>query len=224
MTRLFAALAFAAAALAWWLTEQDRKSPVALDLVEWQARLPAPLWVLLLAVALAATVVHAIGRWSFRQRIAGGRAGAVAPVVRPASTAPPSRPLAMGNEPDWFAALAGRARRIQFQPGARLLFDTAVGVPFLLEVGNQSPEQARRSIDLFVTFLATVPEPPRARVNFLEAAPELGNRKHLVAGIARQHLPHGSFSLVEAGPGVDLLFPKPDPCWPLDRRIASAAR
>lgn len=201
-----ALLLFAVAGGLAWLTFADRASPLALTIVEYNDLLPLPLY----AVAGLAGVVCA--GIALAQRM--GRASAAAPApARARGQAPTLRAVQGGAGAGFRDQVTGQAAALTLPPGARLVLDPAVGVPFRL-VLEQVPEgRAKRAVGTVGRFVASLPTPPRLQVQFVDCPPSQQPVHVLVRGALSAHLPRGSFKVVNHVDRVDVMFHEHDPVW-----------
>ncbi|HND29185.1 MAG TPA: hypothetical protein PKY30_21315 [Myxococcota bacterium] len=194
MTRSFYIfLIFLAVGLAW-LSYGDRMSPLAVTVVEVDQRLGVPANVIVGAVGVIGLLL------SLRNSI-GSRD--VAP--------PPRRAPAQGLDTDWKRRVHEDAAGLPLEVGAHIEHDKA-GVALTLVLQRLPPERARRCIDVFCTFLARIPAPPRARIRFVDCADAGLPRHNIVQGIARRHLGE-SLHVTAHDDMVDIRFLQPDPRW-----------
>lgn len=189
----------------WYLSAADRMTPLALRVVELEGQVGVPLWMPGLVVTTAAALLA----W-----LEARPARPSPPRATPRSV--PSRveaPAAAPREGEWYAAARAAAHALPLAPSGEVRFDEAVGLPFTLRLRGATVEQARRRLELYVAFLASVPTPPKGRV-YLESSPDVQVAPiHLVNAAMKRHFAAEDYQVVNHGSGVDVLFVRPDPRW-----------
>lgn len=203
---LLLVLALLATGGLYYLGQVDRLSPLAMNVVELQTTVGFAPWLIGLGlVVLAAANVALAPR-------------APAPVTRqrdprqaPARRSPAPSPVR--TDGDWYAAAVQAARAMPLEPQGKLRVSEAVGVPFTLVLQRATVEQARRRLDTYAAFLASIPTPPKGRV-YIESSPDIQIAPTILVGAAlKKHLPADSYYVMEHGGAVDIVFPTPDPRW-----------
>ncbi len=198
---------FALSGALYYLIQVDRRSPLALTVVEHNDVLPLPL----AAVAGLLGVVCAGFGLAARLRQLDTTAAAPAP-TRSRGHAP--RVAAQAGAPAGFRdRVTGQAAALELPPGARLVLDPAVGVPLRL-VLEQVPEgRAKRALSTVGQFLASLPTPPRMQVQFVDCPAAQQPLHVLVKGALSTALPRGTFKVVSNLDRIDVLFTEHDPVW-----------
>lgn len=216
--RLATVVLFLVTAALYYLEEVDRMSVAALWAVEWEGRLGVRPWWITAGAAIAALGAGFVPRSRPvpsppRGRVAS-RSDAPIPVhgQGPRSTAPASvePPTVVAEDVD--AAYAA-AKRLRFGRGASLQLDRQEGVPFTLVLDRTTPEQARRALETYAGFLASIPRPPRARVQLKDVEPGAVPWNRQVQGAMKPFFPLGAFQVVSQISWVDVVFDRPDPAW-----------
>ena len=213
MTR-FPFLMTVAAAGAAYLSVADRKSSLALNIVEVETNLGAPLWLILGGLAVASVALNKLTR---RPRPEPASMTSSGPASRPAPKRDPlpnspSR-ASIGPEDDWLQSIIDSAKNIDLPSGARMTHKPEGTTPFELFLEHAPPERCRRSVTAVAQWLATVPLPPRIRIHF-KNCPEGGSpRHHQVAGAIASVMPRGSFKVTSGLDSVDVQFLHADPLW-----------
>lgn len=203
MRRQAALLLLFAASLLMWFSIQDRVSPTALLVVEWEGRLGLSLWIpvgIAGGVLLLSTLLPGP-----RRRVAEDRPRTPAERITTGK-------IKLGI-PAWLDDVRTRARALDWEPGAWLRLDDGPQTPVGLILDRVSPERARRSLEVLARFVASMPTPPRVRVVFRDCAPGPVPRRALVTGAFRQSMPGAEFQVGEAGTELLVLFARPDPRW-----------
>ncbi len=198
---------FALAGGLYYLAYIDRKTPLALTVVEYNDIGLLPLFSLTALVGGVFVLLHLRGRWaeSARKEAAAAR-----------GPRPPTRLHAVSGGRDNLSfrdRVLSRARSLPMEAGARLEVDPAQGVPLRLVLEEMPPGRARRAIDGFGLFLASLPTPPRVQVDFVRCPPPPQPLTVLVQGALSQHLPRNSFKATGHADRVDVLFFEHDPTW-----------
>ncbi len=192
-----------------WLSYGDRRSPLALDLVEWDTRLGVPVCGIVAAVGLLLLVASFLGRKTStptaRRRSPPRRARPAKRSADPVSDAPTGE--------GWLAEVVAKANALVWEEGVSLTVDAGPNVPFELRLHRATPERIRRSVGIFSAFLSAIPTPRRARVVFDECLESEVPRHKQVEGIFRRHFPMGSVRSVGSRDHVDLVFARPDGRW-----------
>ena len=200
-----------ASAIAFYLLSIDRKSSIALGLVEIEGMVGVPLApmlacaaVLLFSLSHLRTLFEAPAPDTNRRR------------HRPQPSVPAPRAMAVASPlpgSNWSDVAIAAAKEIPFPAGARLTFDPTRPTPIHLHLEHAPPERCKRAISLVGQWISMVPTPPRIRVSF-EGCPEGGApRHHQVSGALAQHLNRADFKAVSALDAVDVIFTRHDPRW-----------
>ena len=190
-----------------WLSYGDRRSPVALQVVEWDGLLGIPLASIALGLGLAFLLVGILK--------SVGRRMPPAPPPR----APPPRPRRIGAPAgaampdDWRGAAEAAANDLLLEDGARLEGGVSPGLPYVLVLQRMPRERARRAIEAYAGLLAGMPTPPRGRVTVAEVEGPGAPMHHLVAGLLSRHFGREAFSVVPTEGRVEIRFNQPDPRW-----------
>lgn len=194
-----------------YLTVVDRMSPAALYAVELDTRAGVPVWAILVAAGALLTV-RAL--WGKRRKPAPVEerlrrkydARARAEDQRSAAAA------RSAGASDWKTDVFNQARALPLEPGIRVqLGHGAAPLGLLLERTTQ--EKARRNIDAFARFLATIPAPPRVSLDFRGCPPPATPWGKMVEGVFRGHFGAGSFRVISQSERVDVMFNQPDSRW-----------
>ena len=199
----------------YYLAEVDRMSVAAMWAVEWEGRLGVrPWWITAAATvaALGASFVPGKSAPPPPPRRATPRTDGPIRVSGPRSTAPASvePPSVVAQDIDEAYAAA---KRLCFGRGAKLRTDVQAGVPFTLVLDRGTPEQARRALETYAGFLASIPRPPRARVQLQDVEPGAVPWNRQVQGAMKPFFPLGSFQVVSQISWVDVVFDRPDEAW-----------
>ena len=200
-----------ASAVSFYFLYIDRRSSLALGLVEIEGILGLPLSPML---GCAALLLFSGGylRGEFSQP-AGRRTQQTSRTRSPSQAAahPGSHAVVPGAH--WSDAAIAAAKEIPFPAGARLTFDPNLPTPIHLHLEHAPPERCKRAIALLGRWVASVPTPPRVRISF-DGCPEGGSpRHHQVSGALAKHLPRADFKAVSALDAVDVIFVRHDPRW-----------
>lgn len=199
--RAFGILLLLGAAGLGWLGYGDRRSPLALSVVELDGRLGFPLALVVGLAGLALVLIPR--RRAPAPRSAPGR-GPAAPVR---ASAPPL------ETEGWLAAINGQINRLSWEAGAGVLVDLGRTPPVQLSLERLTPERARRSVELFAELLAGIPTPPRAAIHYegcVQAGPP---RHHAVTAALRRYFPADAFSVTAHEDTVEVVFRRPDARW-----------
>lgn len=189
-----------------YLSGVDRASTLALDIVEIEQRVGVALWIPFAVAGLGLLAQR------FVRRRRPESAVRPRPLTRDATRAAPAGPDPSGAA-DWLAVLRARAREVSDDAMGRVRFDEAPGVPFTLVLTAVTPEQARRRLAAFASWLATIPLPPVARVRVVSSPDLVGPLHTVLRGELIRHFPATAFSAVSRQDGVDVLFGQPDARW-----------
>lgn len=199
--RGYGALILLAGAAIYYLAVVDRRSPIALDLVEHIDPYGRSLSMGLAFVGVVLLVWPAI-RW--RKRMGPGVA--TPPVQR-------ARVSAAYEGADWLDALRRDARGLVLERGAVVEILPDRVPPMRLVMDRLTPEQARRSIDLFVEWLARAPLPGRVAIVYKDMSREGPARQHQLNALMRRSFSGGSYQVVEHEDTLEILFKQPDARW-----------
>ncbi len=138
------------------------------------------------------------------------RAGAARRPARPAA------PALGGEVPrrsgDWRADLREAARTMSLEPGASLLLDQAAA-PLVLRIEGAPPGRVVRAVEQLGALVATLPTPPRLRVELVGCAAPPSPWHHLVSRALAERLDRGGMKVIPQADAVDVLFLSPDPRW-----------
>lgn len=198
---------FALAGALVYLVQVDRRSPLALTVVEHNDVLPLPLTAVagLLGVACAAVALAS--------KLKRASAASAAPAPSRARGRAPLRAVEGGSAAGFRDRVTGQAASLSLPPGARIVLDPAMGVPLRL-VLEQVPEgRAKRALGTLGRFVASLPIPPRVQVQFVDCPPAQQPLHVLVKGSLSTALPRGSFKVVSNLDRIDVLFVEHDPIW-----------
>lgn len=198
---------FALSGALYYLVQVDRRSPLALTVVEHNDVLPLPL------AALAGLLGVACAGLALARRFASlPQADGASTPARPPGPGP-GRGRKVGAPAGFRDRVTGQAAALNLPPGARLVLDPAVGVPLRL-VLEQVPEgRAKRALGTLGRFLASLPTPPRVQVQFVDCPAGQQPLHVLVKGSLATALPRGSFKVVSTLDRIDVLFSAHDPVW-----------
>ena len=197
-----------AGALLYGVSEVDRRSELALRLVELDGLLPLPSWVIALIVGVAIAVFGG-KRSKKRQSLA----------IEPHRREEP-RPGNEDQQPPFPGG--GRPERIELQEaadrldlprGASILIDRVKYVPFTLRLERTTPEGTRRSIDRFASFLAGIPAPRRASIYYIDVIDSGVPKQNQALGALRKYIPAGAIAVTSQKDRVDIQFNNPDSFW-----------
>lgn len=207
-----------------WLSLGDRRSPLALSVVELDGKLGLPLAA---PVGLLGLVLLALPR----KKAGSSREPTRAPAARSPSSPPPlaaapSPTSAKGEPPQapssgtpsletqgWLAALSSQVARLPLEAGASVLLEPERAPPVQLILTRLTPERARRSVELFAELLATMPTPPRACVRYEGCVATTTPRNHQVVAAMRRYFSGEAFVVTQHEEVVELVFRAPDPRW-----------
>lgn len=214
MARVLAILLLAASAALAWLSIGDRRSPLALDLVEWDGRLGVPVW------AVAAGLGVLLLALSFL-----GRSKPPAPTDSRPRPRPPGRALPPSSEAPplpagagWTSEVVARAHALAWEDGVSLTVHAGPELPFELRIRRATPARLRRSLGSLASFLSAIPTPRRVRVVVEDGLDDERALHKLVEGSLRQHFGVQDLRAVGSRDHVDVLFSRPDPRWGLVSR------
>lgn len=201
MLRTLGTLLLLAAAPLAWLSLGDRRSTVALHVVEWDGRLHLPLygWALILGVALVVAT---------RRRVRPTAAPRPGPNAIRKSAAE-----ATLDGMSFRQSVLSRAGVLPLGDGARILADEIEGVPLTLVLEHVPPVRARKAVETLGLFLSSLPTPPRVAVVFRDCPEGGAPRNHQVAGALATHLPRAGFRTIANADRVDVIFVQPDVAW-----------
>ena len=215
--RALGVLLLLAAGVGWYLLEQDRMSPAALTVVEWETRLalPVPLYVPLIAAGVLLLVAGVVAR----RRAPSPEPAAPPPRRRPPSPAslPPGAGAEGTDDGRWVGEMLSRARRLPIETGASLQFDVADGVPVGLRLERMAPEAERRSLEAFAEFLSQIPTPPRVLVEVIGGSTQ--RPRHLLHRALRGLFAPDTMQVLQHGQQIDVLFFTPDDRWGHRKRV-----
>lgn len=188
---------------AFYLTQMDRQSSVALHAVELDGMLPVPAYGILCLLGIMALGVGLLRQMARPAgRISGG------PVRRDRGG---SRPVSSG------LGLRGRvqvmASNLELPAGCRVLLDERPGVPLTLVLEAVPSGRGRRAVEIFGRMVAELPTPPRLGFIFRDCPPSTGPRHTEVQGALASHLPRGSFRVTSHVDRVDVMFLQPGDPW-----------
>jgi len=200
-----------ASAVSFYFLYIDRRSPLALGLVEIEGSLGLPLAPMLgCAALLLFSGGYLRGEFSKPPERPNQRRSQTR-IPSQAAAHPESH--AAGSAAHWSDAAIAAAKEIPFPTGARLTFDRSLPTPIHLHLEHAPPERCKRAIALLGQWVASVPTPPRVRISF-DGCPEGGSpRHHQVSGALAQHLPRADFKAISALDAVDVIFVRHDPRW-----------
>lgn len=185
-----------AAALAG-LSVGDRSSPLALQVLEWEARLGMRLW---WAPAVAGLGLLARG-------LLGARTGPVRPAVRRAPPRAAPTPGASAGE------LREAVQALTLPTGARLLVEDRGTAPLRLVLEQCTEHRARRAVEQVAALVAASACPPRLRIDLRDCPRPTTPWHHIVAASLATALPRGDVKVTRQTDGVDVVFLKPHPSW-----------
>lgn len=198
---------FAAAAAAW-LVISDRRSVVALHLVEWESVLRVPVYVAL-GVAGGVLVLLSPRKTKFRA------------TPRPRTAPVPQSQTQLGSSErpshasgDWLADIRASAARINFEAGARLSIDIDHPFPITLTLEHMPTERIRRAVTCLGVWLSQSPHPPRAKVIFTDCPASAAPRHHQVAGALAISISRSDFHVVSHLDEAEIVFRHPGTMWP----------
>ena len=201
-----ALLFFAASGGLAWLAYGDRRTTLALHVVEWNDFFPLPLFSIAALIGLVFVLLH----------VRGMAAPDASARDRPRPSRRRPEPLRMDRDSGPLGFRDGvvrRARNLPLEAGARVELDPAAGVPMRLVLDQMPPGRSKRAIQRFGEFLASLPPLPRVQVAFIDC-PEPQSPLHVfVQGALAHHLPRGSFKVVRHVDRIDVLFFDHDPIW-----------
>jgi len=211
MLRILGILLLLAAGGLAWLTWGDRMSPAALDVVELNGRLGIPVPIPLAGLGMLLVLASLRGRKR--------------PPPRPRAQPRPRRTTGdvVSQAPDgggWLQEICARALALRWEEGVRLELDMEANIPFALRLERVTPERARRAMDEFARFLASIPTPRRARVIFVDCQQAAKLAPHRQAdGVFRRHMPSDAYRIVGQQDWADVLFSQPDTRWQAHERL-----
>lgn len=200
MLRSLGVLVLFAAVALYVLVEVDRRSTLALNVVEWQGAVGLPLWMVAGVLGLVLIGLS----WPRRRR------SALAKPSRPDRR--PDAPLS-ASDVGWLAAVQARVRSLPLEPGATVEVDPRRTPPVLLLLDRVTPERARRSVEAFAELLASLPTPPRAAITWRDCPPGGAPHPQIVTAALRRYLPRDRFSVTMHEETVEIRFTDPDPRW-----------
>lgn len=189
-----------------WLSFGDRRSSVALSVVELEGKLGVPLALPVAVIALALLLIPS-------RRSAPPRLGApAATATTPRNARAPLAAPALETQ-GWLAALQGQAGRLPLEAGARVQVEPGRNPPVQLVLERLTPERARRSVELFAELLATMPTPPRACVRYEGCVAGTSPRHIQVVAAMRRYFSGEAFVATQHEEVVELVFQAPDARW-----------
>ena len=197
---------FAVAGGLEWLAYGDRRSTLALHVVEWSDFLPVPLFSVAVMLGVVFVLLHVRSADDPRSTRAARRPSRR---TRPA-------PLRMEDGSGHLGFRDGvvrRARNLPLEAGARLELDPAVGVPMRLVLEQMPPGRSKRAIGRFAEFLASLPPVPRVQVAFIDCPAPQSPLHVFVQGALAHHLPRNSFKVVRHVDRIDVMFFEHDRVW-----------
>lgn len=201
-----------AAAATAYLSIIDRSSALALDLVEFDTQVGAPIWVICGGLALASF---------FKATLFSGskKRPATRQTAMPPSTQQTARPsfreaaLPTFSGGDWLSEIIESAKALDLPSGARLTHNTRGTHPFELHLEHAPPERCRRAIAEVAQWLSAVPRPPRLKIHF-KNCPDGGSPwHHRVAGAMAMAIPRSDFKVTTGLDCVEVMFLNPDERW-----------
>ena len=205
--RIVGVLLLIVAGVLAWLTIGDRMSPLALSVVEMESKVGFPL----ASIAALAGIISLVLGFRYRMQASPSTASP-SPHRTPTAASVPQKITPTSNQ-DWVVAVIQTARALSLADGVRIKFDEGSGIPFTLHMERVTPEIERRSMDVFSSFLISIPTPPRAKVVFIGANSTGVPRQHAVKGSLRRVFHTTAYQVVPQQNWVDVLFFTPDPCW-----------
>ncbi len=143
------------------------------------------------------------------------------------ATAPPPRgrpgptggghvvPLASHPGSDWRQRVMHRASELPLENGVSLKLSLDPSqAPFELQIGDVTPERARRSAAILASFVAEIPCPPEVTVA-VDGFKEVGGaRKRLLNSAFARHFKPSAFTVGPAPDGgLSIRFAASDPGW-----------
>jgi len=191
-----------------WLVIGDRRSLVALYLVEWESILRVPVYVAL-GVAGGVLVLLSPRQTRFRATQRPRRP----PVPQRESQLEFAQPRQDLSD-DWLADIRASAGTINFEAGARLSIDTSQAFPITLTLEQVPTERIRRAVTCLGAWLSQNPHPPRVKVVFTDCPASAGPRHHQVAGALGVSISRADFHVVSHLDEVEVVFHHPGAMWP----------
>ncbi len=213
MARILSILLFLLAGVLAWLSFGDRRSPTALQVVEWDTQLGVPVCAAVATAAVVFLLLSFVGRSESTVR-AAPPSPRLPPPPRP-DDPEPAVPMGEG----WAVEVAARARALVWEEGIFLTLNAGPDVPFELRLCRATPERIRRSVGAFSAFLSAIPTPRRARVVFDQCLESEVPRHKQVGGIFERHFPLGAARTVGSRDHVDVIFARPDGRWAQAMRL-----
>ncbi len=205
MTRLLSLLLGAAAVGAWYLVELDRRSGRALDLVELDGGLPAPLWTLRAGASVLLGLLSRSGRTQ--------ATGITSP--RTAKAPPPSAPSAPDRDSSsWYARAVQTSAARGWEHGVHVSWGPLPGVDVMLVLQSATPGRIKRSVRAFAAMMSELPRPRRARVQLRQCDTSGLDVRREVESAFHTFLPRSHLKVLREGDDVDVLYSQPEPGWP----------
>ena len=200
------AILLVAGALLYAVSELDRRSELALWIVELDSGLPLPSWMLAL---IGGSVIKFLGRG----RVPRSKSFAIEPQPENTSPVHAPRPLQDLDSSSKRMELREAADGLDLPRGASIVIDKVKNVPFTLRLERTTPEASRRSMDIFAAFLAGVPTPRRASVSYVDVMESGVPKQNQVMGALRKYIPAGAVNVTSQLESVDITFASPDSFW-----------
>ena len=198
---------FAAVASAWLVTS-DRRSLLALQLVEWESVLRVPVYVAL-GVTGGVLVFLSPRKTRFRATQRPRRP----PMSQPKRQRESGQRHHQSSD-GWLADLQASAERIEFEAGVRITIDTSQAFPLTMTLEHMPTERSRRAVTSLGIWLSTRPYPPRLKVIFSDCPASAGFRHHQVAGALGVSISRADFHVVSHSDEVEVVFHQPGVMWP----------
>ena len=211
MTRFTLLMTLAAGAAAYF-SIIDRSSALALDIVELETQLGAPLWGLCGGLALASFGINALffGPKKHQAPRAAPKSSSTQHATR-SSSRQAALPTFSGG--DWLSEIIESAKALNLPSGARLTHNTRGTHPFELHLEHAPPERCRRAITEVAQWICAVPRPPRLKIHF-KNCPDGGSPwHHRVAGAMATAIPRSDFKVTTGLDSVEVMFLNPDERW-----------
>lgn len=200
----------------------DRRSPLALNVVEIQSVIPIPIPALLVILGTLLMV------WSLKrptpERYSINHPTSHSnrtPKVAPTRVLHAERPKHSDSRQTdsvqpggtWWTQVRSSCNQITLPPGARLSLDNTRPCPIVLHLEMAPPERCKRAIRAVGAWFSDFSIPPRLRIMFDHCPEGASPRHHMVNGALASEMDRAAFKVISDRDYVEVLFHRPDPRW-----------